>query len=71
LRGMSPELALGCRAGGADQSPKLRVERTQSGYAATAESDPKADLELIWQYSHEHLDELRWALGELAGVHFG
>jgi hypothetical protein len=29
----------GCRAGGADQCPKLGVERTQRGHAAMAESD--------------------------------
>jgi hypothetical protein len=45
--------------------------RRPKSEAEGSESDPKADLELIWQYSHEHLDELRWALGELAGVHFG
>ena len=37
-------MALNGRAGGADQCPKLGVERTQKGYAATAESGPEADL---------------------------
>ena len=32
-------MALSCRAGGADQCPKLGVERTQRGHAATTESD--------------------------------
>ena len=36
----SEYLALSCRAGGADQCPKLKVERTQRGHAAMAESDP-------------------------------
>ena len=31
--------ARSCRAGGADQCPKLGVGRTQRGHAATAESD--------------------------------
>ena len=31
-------LARSCRAGGADQCPKLGVERTQRGHAATADS---------------------------------
>jgi hypothetical protein len=34
-----PVMARSCRAGGADQCPKLGVERTQSAHAATAESD--------------------------------
>jgi hypothetical protein len=35
-----PLMALSCRAGGADQCPKLGVERTQRGHAATADSEP-------------------------------
>ena len=38
--GHSLHLALGCRAGGADQCPKLGGERTQRGHAGTARSDP-------------------------------
>jgi hypothetical protein len=34
-------LARSCRAGGADQCPKLGIERTQRRHAATAESDPQ------------------------------
>ena len=37
---MSQELALNCRAGGADQCPKLGVERTQRRHAAMAVSNP-------------------------------
>ena len=37
-------LALNRRAGRADQCPKLGVERTQSGHAATAESDPTPEM---------------------------
>jgi hypothetical protein len=44
---MSPEVALNCRAAGADQCPKLGVERTQSGHAATAVSDPERSLRSI------------------------
>src|SRR2546429_7788023 len=36
----APLVALNCRAGGADQCPKLGVERTQRGHAVMAESDP-------------------------------
>jgi len=36
---MSPFVARSCRAGGADQCPKLGVERTRRGHAATADSD--------------------------------
>jgi hypothetical protein len=39
-----PRLYLNCRVGGADQCPKLGVERTQRGHAATAESDPEPDI---------------------------
>jgi hypothetical protein len=41
---LRPQLALNCRAGGADQCPKLGVERTQRGDAAMAESDPTETL---------------------------
>ena len=38
---MSRSLARSCRAGGADQCPKLGVERTQRGHATTVKSDPE------------------------------
>jgi hypothetical protein len=45
-------LALSCRAGGADQCPKLGVERTQRRHAATAESNPKRSLGRIYWFEN-------------------
>ena len=60
-------MALSCRASGVDQCLELGVERTQTGHAATAESDPmRTCARSVWRLTIWMPEEQ----AALPGLHF-